>query len=229
MKNIFKNILVILVFIILESTALFLYFSKDKVTWVKNINTISYFHNFTSEISRYFSLESQNKILNEDIAKLRIEIQQQRDLINNIGAQNNIDTTVGSYQSIGAMVINQTILKKNNVITINKGSIDGVKNNMSIISNGNIVGYITDAQDKISYARSILSSNINSSGALKKNNSLCSINWTGESPYELQFSEMTKYSGATVGDTVITTSFSDIYIPNINIGTISEIELMQDM
>ena len=224
-----KNILAILVFIIFEIIALTLYFSKDETTWAKNINTISHIHNFRNEITIYFSLRYHNEKLNSEIAKLRADIQQQSDLINTLSELHNADSIVGNYTSIAGTIINQTILKKDNIITINKGEKDGVELNMSIVSNGNIVGYVTDVAEDISTARSILNNKINSSGTLKKNNSLCSIKWTGESPYEVDFFEMTKYSDAAIGDTIITTSFSNIYIPNLNIGTITEIELVQNM
>lgn len=231
MKSIFKLIFGIIIFSLFQYISLSMYFNRDASNYAKNINIITFINKTYRGITQYFDLNDKNKNLNQIIANLQLEICNRNNTIDlykekSLEIQNNVS---GKIISIGGQVINQTILKKDNIIKINKGFIDGVEKDMAIVYNNAVVGYIIEVNAKYCLVRSVLSDKINTSGTLKKSTSFCSIWWDGHSPYELNFSEMTKYSNVEIGDTITTTSFSKLFPKDINIGTVSKLNLVKDM
>lgn len=231
MKNSFRTVLTIVLFITFEYIALSIYFNRDQNNYAKSINAIIYINELATNVTDYTKLNQQNRMLNETNANLHAELSKKQQEIDKY--KEHIvalpDSTTNHVFSIGAKIINQTIIKKDNIIVVNKGSKDGVEKNMAIISNGAIYGQIIEVKENYSTARSILSEKIKTSGALKKSGAICSIWWEGVSPYELNFAEMSKYSNVAIGDTVITTSFSIIFPQNINIGVVSQIDTVQNL
>ena len=90
-------------------------------------------YNVQSSITEYFTLREKNKLLQFE-NKLLIDrvINFEKDAI----------TKNDQYDFIDASVINNSIRKKKNYLTIDKGYEDGIKEGMGVISNSGVVGKI---------------------------------------------------------------------------------------
>lgn len=230
MKKSSSTVFSVIIFITLECIALSIYFNSDLNNYAKSINAITYINELMVDVIDYTRLKHQNIELNEINANLQAKLSEKQQKIDNYKEYIVAlpDSSINSVFSIGAKVITQTIIKKDNIIRVNKGSKDGIEKGMSVVSDGAIIGHIIEVNKNYSTVRSILSNRIKTSGALKTSGAICSIWWSGSSPYELNFTEMSKYSDVSIGDTVITTSFSIIFPQDINIGVISEIDTVQN-
>ncbi len=175
-----------------------------------------------------FGLSAENRRLSEYIATLEMEIDnfeaQQSDILpDDVTLFNNPE-----YTYIVARAISNSINKEDNFIVLDKGIEDGVRENMAVITpNGELLGYITGCSSRFSATLSALSYSFKSSGKLLDGEHFGSISWSGDSRYELTMSELSKYATINVGDTIVSTGFSQIFPPGVNIGRVKRFELNQ--
>jgi len=123
------------------------------------------------------------------------------------------------YKYMPSRVLNNTTDLKNNYITLDLGSKDGVTRNMSVISAKGIVGKITHVSKNYSLASSILSSRTNVSCVIP-DGTLAKVYW-GKSfdPEHVLLSGLPQSVKIKKGDTITTSGYS-LFPENIMIGTI---------
>jgi rod shape-determining protein MreC len=120
-------------------------------------------------LKRYLNLQEINDSLAFENGKLKTELLS----LKNIDSTKNITVTdtifKQQYTLVAAKVIKNSITQSNNVITINKGSNDGLQSGMGVISsNRGVVGFILDVSPHFSTIRSLLHENTPISVSIKK-------------------------------------------------------------
>ncbi|MES2418456.1 MAG: rod shape-determining protein MreC [Bacteroidota bacterium] len=178
-------------------------------------------------VKRYLNLGKVNDSLALENAKLRTE------LIN----LNNIDSTQTmlvkdtlyrqQYTLFSAKVIKNSTNLRNNFMTINKGSIDGVTKDMAVISpQKGIVGFILDVSPHFSTIRSLLNKETQISVIIKKNNAFGSLVW-GDGNFNIRkayVKEIPNHFKINLGDTIITSGAGG-FPKGIAVGKVSKTEL----
>ena len=71
------------------------------------------------------------------------------------------------------------MFKRNNFLTLNKGSKDGIRIGQGVIINDGIVGIVKSVSQNYSLVISILNKKTNVSIKFKKNNYVGSLKWNG--------------------------------------------------
>jgi rod shape-determining protein MreC len=141
---------------------------------------------------KYFSLREENDILSAENARLRNLLERERAafsaskiITDTVIAQ---DTSVlndsirkVNYFYIPAMVVNNSVNKQNNLITIDKGAKDGVYTEMAVISDEGVVGIVTRTSEHFARVLPILNRNFRLSAKIKRNNYFGIIEWDGVS------------------------------------------------
>jgi rod shape-determining protein MreC len=162
-------------------------------------------------LNRYLSLGMVNDSLARENAKLKTTILQ----LQNIDTARDVLVTDTSgapqFTYLSARVVKNSITLRNNVITINKGTIDGILAGMPVISPGSgIVGYILDVSEHFSTIRSLLHKATFISVNVKKNNAVGSLIWgEGNLDYRKAYvKDIPNHFKLKVGDTVVTSNFS---------------------
>ena len=137
--------------------------------------------------------------------------------------------TLGTYRryySRPATVVYSTVNAQKNYIQLNRGSAQGIKDNMAVISSdGYVVGVIVNVSSNFSQAMSLLHVQNSVSASLKKTGEAGNIDWDGKDPRFLTLKQIPKTIEVKKGDTVLTSSVSYNFPPGYMIGTISELEL----
>ncbi|MFD2582082.1 rod shape-determining protein MreC [Pedobacter vanadiisoli] len=136
-----------------------------------------------------------------------------------------IDTVTNQdYTYLAAKVIKNSITLRNNVMTINKGSIDGIKSGMAVIApQKGVVGFIRDVSEHLATIQSLLHKDTKISVTLKKNNALGSLVW-GDGNFDIKkalIKEVPNHIKMYVGDTVVTSGFAS-FPKGILVGRISK-------
>ena len=72
------------------------------------------------------------------------------------------------YQHISATIINNSVAKSNNYLTLDKGRLDGIKKGMGVVSNRGVIGIIKETSKHFSTVLSILHSQSKISVSIKK-------------------------------------------------------------
>jgi len=127
------------------------------------------------------------------------------------------------YNWLPAKVIGNTVSLQANFLTLERGSLQGVKKGMAAICPEGIVGVVVEVSNNTSKVMSLLHRNSRVSAMLKKDNNAGSIEWDGASPYFLLLRNVSKSAKVVKGDTVVTSTYSANFPPNQIVGRIAEI------
>ncbi|MDD2475226.1 MAG: rod shape-determining protein MreC [Dysgonamonadaceae bacterium] len=121
------------------------------------------------------------------------------------------------FEFIPADVVNISISKFNNYITVDKGTLDGINSNMGVISTEGVVGVVQSVSKHFSVIIPIINPNFRLGAKLKDSDNFGTVAWDGKNANEAQLKEMPKHKTFAVGDTVVT-SFSRIFPEGIIMG-----------
>ena len=135
---------------------------------------------FQNSIKNYFTLKEKNLLLEAENKQLKQE------LINTSNDFSNDSIDNYQFSLIEAEVINNSLRKTKNYITINKGIKHGVKEGMGVISNSGIIGKVKYVSDNFSTVISLLNTSFFVSSLIKESGTLSSVNWEGKDPSKLK-------------------------------------------
>lgn len=222
----------ILLFIILELISFRMVIFEDlekKNAVFSSANAISgIFHKKLNTWFAYFSLAHENEALRNENMELRtlLNKNQQLKLIENAKTNKyRTDSVLHTY--ISARVINNSIYKKQNYITINKGSADGIQKEYGVISLQGTVGVVVAVSKHYSLVVSILNARFGISAKIKQSNQFGSVHWNKNDYRFANLMEIPNHINISKGDTIVSSGFSAIFPPNINIGTIDKFNTNQ--
>lgn len=127
------------------------------------------------------------------------------------------------YTYTVAKVVNNNFNKRNNFLTLNKGTKNGVYPDMGVISAAGVVGVVKDVSEHFATVQSILHSKTKASVRLK-NGFYGPLTWDGTDPRFATLSDISANVQVHKGDTVITTSFSTLFPEGIMVGRVEKVE-----
>ncbi|MBK9271101.1 MAG: rod shape-determining protein MreC [Saprospiraceae bacterium] len=177
------------------------------------------------DIVSYFSLKDKMKELKEENANLLKDLKNIQEFLKKDSlAQHFKDSSVlkqnNHFNIISAAVVNNSISRKNNYLTIDKGSLDGVNPGMGVISSKGVAGIVMDTGIHYSIVMSLLHSNSRLSAKLKRSGFFGTLVWRDFDPRYVYLEEIQKYADVQVGDTVVTSGHSIIFPEGIPIGDV---------
>jgi len=180
-------------------------------------------YNSVSDINKYFSLKSQNEILLEENSRLK-------SILYNTKSGDNFNyvdslTFDQHYKFTTASILKNSYSSSKNVLLLNKGASDSIKQDFGVISSKGIVGIIDTASKHFATILSVLNTTSRISAQLKKTNHFGTLKWDGLSPYVTQLVDIPKIAPVKVGDTIVTSGRSSIFPKGIPIGTIKDFKL----
>lgn len=217
-----------LLFLVLEFVSIWLltqhsYYQRSKF---ENLaRSITGFTNSKIEsASQYLKLSEANKILSKENLDLRNQVANLSSILDKQGKLVK-DTLVGTqFSFLGAKVINNSVNKRYNYITLNVGSNDGVEQEMGIVTNEGIVGIVAGVSENYSTIISLLNVDLKISAKLRKSNHFGSLFWDGKNYREVVLGDIPQHVPISIGDTIVTSGFSSIFPPELNLGTIKSFE-----
>lgn len=181
-----------------------------------------------NDVVYYFGLRAMNDSLINENATLRLKLATYKsfDTVKDFNVAKPIESTDTMRQIIDyakyyyrtARVVNNSVSGSNNYITINRGSNDGIKKNMAVISGTGVVGRIVHVSGNFSSAISVLSVKQQVSAKLK-DGTVGYVSWEGKQPDVLLMQDVPQQIKVKKGDSVFTTSYS-FFPPDVLIGTV---------
>ena len=177
-------------------------------------------YNTSTRISKYFGLTAENDELVEDNRQLLIKVF-------NLSAEDtmDLDTAQVRYKVTAAKVIKNSFGNRKNYITIDRGSEQGIRQDMGVITARGILGIIEASSNNYSIVQSILNTNSNINAKIKNTNYFGSLTWDARRFDRVQLEDIPRLVELVVGDTIVTGAMSSIFPENIPIGVISKFDL----
>lgn len=180
----------------------------------------SSFYTTISNTEQYFNLRRVNDSLQMENAKLHSQLLTSYYQNNFNVTQVNDTMYKQQYQYIAATVVNNSVTKRNNYITLNRGRDHGVEPEMGVISESGIVGIVMSVSDHYCTVLSLLNNNCKISAKIKKNGAFGSLVWDGDDPRYARLLDVNKHVPIASNDEVVTSNFSTIFPEGIPIGRI---------
>ena len=110
--------------------------------------------------------------------------------------------------------------KPNNYITLDKGSKDGVKKDMGVISATGIVGIIKNVNEDYSAVNSLLHRRTSISAKIKRTGAFGGVTWVGSNPRYVNLQAIPNHQTVKIGDTIVTSGYSAHFPPELMIGVV---------
>ena len=174
-----------------------------------------------SEVKTYFSLREQNNKLAQENAALRKILFNQKDSTSILKKD-----SLKGYDKIDVIqsrVINNSYGVSENYLTINSGSLQGIKEDMGVVNSKGIVGIVEKVSPKYATILSVLNVKSQINAKIKKSNHFGSLIWNAKNAGYVQLIDIPRLATVKKGDTVVTGGRSTIFPENIPVGIIDKI------
>lgn len=183
---------------------------------------------FSKNAFDYFSLREVNQTLAEENARLRRQLQQKLQHLQSAGTINVDSAVINQFDFVNAKVVNNSVSRFTNFITINKGNDDGIEPGMAVISSSGAVGKVKVCSRHFSVVTSLLNVDIMISGVLKRTGHFGTVQWDGADPDFTLLNYIPRHVKPIVGDTIVTSGYSGVFPEGIPIGTVADIQLSSE-
>ena len=227
-----------LIFVFLEALSLTLLFSYNgyqNSVWLSSANEVTgHFYQWTSAVESYFSLTK----VNEGLALRNFYLERQVTQLRRLYAeatqkmdeqeQQGLDS-LSRYQLIAAKVVSNELGKMDNLMTIDKGSDDGVDVGMGVACGRGVVGVTYLVSDHYSVVIPVLNTHASRiSCAIRGYGYFGVLRWYGEDAAYAFVEDIPRHARFKRGDWVETNGYSSIFPPGVLVGQIVEVYNARD-
>jgi rod shape-determining protein MreC len=228
MKNLFlflwkKNFTIF--FLLLQTLSFYLIIQNNRyhnTAWFNTSNKITGdILSMVSSVTQYLNLKNINRDLARENAELRTRL---AFLVSDSVPDFNYPDSALKYIFHSARVVNNSITRRNNYMTIDKGSLDGIFPEMGVIAPNGVAGLVKDVSPHYATVMSLLHKNTRISAGFKNSRYFGSLSWPGMNPREALLSDIARHVKFSIGDTIVTTGYSALFPEGIMIGTVKDFE-----
>ncbi|HRH37522.1 MAG TPA: rod shape-determining protein MreC [Flavobacteriales bacterium] len=126
------------------------------------------------------------------------------------------------YNYLPAKVVNATWHKPLNYITLDRGSADGLHDDMGVIGSNGIVGVVHAVSPHFSSVMSVLHPDMVTSVKVKRSGNFGILRWDTDMPSTASVVDIPKHARVNVGDTVVTMGGDGIFPADVPVGVVIE-------
>lgn len=216
-------------FVFLEvicAVLLFQYNNYQSSVWFSSANVVTgKVYEVNSKITQFFSLVK----LNEELTHRNVYLEQQVQALYNQLEEKDVDTTLAKgasmkvlehFRVIPAKVVSNSVDKKDNLITIDKGEADGVRKDMGVVCGTGVVGIVYMAGKHYSVVIPVLSSKSSISCTIDGRGYVGYLHWTGGNSQMAYVDDIPRHARFKLYDRVVTSGYSSVFPPGIAVGKI---------
>jgi rod shape-determining protein MreC len=218
-------------FLIFEISSLTIYIkynSFQKATFISSTSKITGgLYAQRDQLVSYLSLREQNDSLAKENARLRNQIKSSFYL--DTAGKHKVNDTVykQQYTFIAAKVINNSVNRSTNYITIDRGSLQGVAKGMGVICSSGLVGKVIFVGEHLSLVQSLLHKDSKFSAMLAKSKEIGYIEWSDDlDPHKGILKDVSNNAQPKLGEAVVTSQYS-LFPAGIPVGKISNLHTRQ--
>lgn len=177
------------------------------------------------------SLEKENEELRTQLADAQQnlnQVQLNQEELDNLKSLYDMDQNYADYDKIAANVIGKDAGNWFSVFLIDRGSNDGITVGMNVLADGGLAGIVIQLGPNYAKVRSIIDDNSNVSARNLSTSDLCVVSGSLKTMNEsslIDFDDLRdKEDQAKVGDQIVTSNISDMFLEGIPIGYITDIK-----
>lgn len=226
--NFLLNFHFVILFLLLEFFSFFLliqYNDYQRASYLNSSSNLSgRVYKSLSNVTQYLRLNKKNQELVTAVARYRT-FSEDAYKNNQVSLVKVLDSVyIQQYEFVPAAVINNSVNKQNNYLTLNAGTKQGIDKGMAVISPMGIIGIVKESSDNFSSVISLLNQNLRVSGMIQRNGYFGSINWDGVDYQRVILSDLPSHVEVLKGDTVVTSGYSAMFPKGELIGLVDGVE-----
>lgn len=182
-------------------------------------------YEYNSSVTTFFNMSQSNKKLSERNLILEQQVRALTQYIathhgDSLAMEQCQKQALAGFKLIPAKVIQSTINREDNLITIDKGKADGIHEDMGVACGTGVVGVVYMASDHYSIVLPVINVNSNISVMIRKRGYFGFLHWKG-TPSDIAYvDDVPRHARFALGDYVVTNGYSSIFPPGIMVGKI---------
>ena len=217
------------VFLILEVVSmvlLFQYNSYQGSAWFSSANAVTgKLYEWDANVETFFSLTKVNQELTQRNAYLEQEVQKLSDSLVSVTKDSSIYhrdqfALLRNYHLIPAKGVANSVDKPGNLMTIDKGSADGIHKDMGVISGTGVVGIVYLVAEHYAIVIPVLNTKSNISCMIQNRGYFGYLRWKGGVSDLAYLEEVPRHAHFKLGDYVVTSGYSAVFPPGVRVGRI---------
>lgn len=216
-------------FVILEiicAVLLFRYNNYQNSVYLSSANALSgKLYEWQSEVGSFFSLTKINSQLTQRNLYLERQVSEMSEKLGELTKdsaylRNNQLQMLADYKLIPAKVIANSLNRKDNLITLDKGKVDGVHKDMGVACGNGIVGVVYMVSDHYCVVIPVLNEHSNISVMINNRGYYGYLHWQG-GPSDIAYvDDIPRHARFKMTDEVVTSGYSSIFPAGVRVGKI---------
>ena len=196
------------------------------------------FSSIAGFVKSYMDLRDANKQLLERNGQLEMEMLDLQDELEMLKADTAtfsgfvVDSLSSSkefsYDFVIASVVNNSVNRLLNYITIDKGREDGIAPDMGVVSEKGVVGVVSNVSDHFAVVIPLLNPKSRLSCKIVGSSHFGTLAWDKSNPKYASLSDLPKHVEFELGDLVVTSGYSAIFPSGIIVGTVVDYKKLHD-
>ena len=216
-------------FVILEIVScvlLFQYNNYQGSVWINSANVVNgKLLELTSSIETFFSMSKANEQLTLRNFYLERQVGQLRRLYTEATGDTLIPDArhmelLEKYKLVPAKVVGSTLDRQDNLMTIDKGSADGITPDMGVVSGLGVVGVTFLVGDHYSVVMPVINTKTRISCVIRGRGYFGYLKWDGKQSGIAYLEDVPRHARFKKGDWVETNGYSSIFPPGVMVGKI---------
>ncbi len=214
------------VFVLLETVSLVTLFNAggyQECTYLTTANTVvGTIYSFTSSVTSYLDLQTVNRQLEADNEELRKRVNGLERKLREMSSDSMVvgNISLPDYEFVSAHVVNSTLHRNNNLITIDKGEADGIRPEMGVVCSRGVVGVVFLTSQHYSVVIPLLNISSKVSCRLRGSEHFGTMQWRRGAVDVSYVAGIPRHAKVRRGEIVETNGFSDIFPSGIPIGRV---------
>ncbi|MCW8813516.1 MAG: rod shape-determining protein MreC [Chlorobium sp.] len=222
--NRFKEYLILVVLVVVSLTLL----TQNNNPQIQKVRVVA-FGSFATVTSVFYDLFNITQLKNENknLRKVNAELMIQLSMLREQGIINRELKGMLGYKDTSSLpitpatIVSRSLSLTQNTITIDAGTIKGIRPGMPVISYKGLVGIVQTCSDGFSIARTLKNVDLKLTVKNEKNRLNAIMKWDGE---KLMMVDVPKAYDFDVGDRIVTSEMSSIIPIPIPVGIVSKID-----
>lgn len=184
-------------------------------------------------ISSFFNL----KQVNEDLLDRNIWLEQRVALLEKTLLEKGLDSTrlyslerlpSENYNILKANVVKNSLTRADNYITLDRGSVDGIRPEMGVVDANGLVGIVYKTSLHYSLLIPLLNSKSSISCKIVNSDYFGYLKWEGGDSRFAYLKDLPRHAEFNLGDTVVTSGYSTVFPEGVLVGTVDDMSDSHD-
>ncbi len=224
-------------FLLLEVTSFVLLFRFNRypssVFFTSSNAAVGHIYGISGGIKSYFHLRS----VNSELLDRNVMLEQRLIALEKELTMQGMDSTHLSslerlapddYRVYKAMVIKNSLNLRDNYITLDKGTADGLRPEMGVVDACGVVGIVYKTSPHFSLVISLLNSKSSLSCKIAGSGYFGYLKWEGGDSRYAYLKDLPRHAQFNLGDTVVTSGYSTVFPDGVMVGTVDDMQDSHD-